>query len=81
MGYLKNRAHILHEMQRLPRSVVASNLEVLDFIGRNALFGRGIGYVDAHLLVSTILTSGATLWARDKRLFAAAQEFKVGAVI
>ncbi len=34
----------------------------------HSLFGRGLGYVDAHLLVSTALTDGASLWTRDKRL-------------
>jgi hypothetical protein len=32
------------------------------------LFGRGIGYVDAHLLASARLTAGSRLWARDRRL-------------
>lgn len=32
------------------------------------LFGRGLGYVDAHLLAATLLTPDARLWTRDKRL-------------
>ncbi|MCH1999619.1 VapC toxin family PIN domain ribonuclease, partial [Achromobacter xylosoxidans] len=36
------------------------------------LFGKGIGYVDLHLLASTRLTPGAALWTRDKRLQALA---------
>jgi len=36
------------------------------------LFGLGIGYVDAHLLAATLLTTDASLWARVRRLAAAA---------
>jgi hypothetical protein len=28
----------------------------------------GIGYVDAHLLAGALLSAGARLWTRDKRL-------------
>lgn len=34
--------------------------------------GRGIGYVDAHLLAAVALTEGAGLWTRDRRLQALA---------
>jgi predicted nucleic acid-binding protein len=44
----------------------------LQFIDRHELFGLGIGYVDAHLLVAVRLTLGASLWTRDKRLLAVA---------
>lgn len=48
--------------------VVASDEEVLFFIERIALMGRGIGYVDAHLLAAAALGSSKQLWTRDKRL-------------
>ena len=41
-------------------------------IDERQLFGLGIGYVDAHLLAATMLTTGARLWTRDKRLAAVA---------
>jgi predicted nucleic acid-binding protein len=41
---------------------------VLTLIANHQLFGRGIGYVDAHLLAATMLTTDARLWTRDKRL-------------
>jgi hypothetical protein len=52
---------------------------VLHFIGRHALFGLGIGYVDAHLLASVRLTAGATLWTRDKRLLGVAERLGLAA--
>ncbi|HXE48913.1 MAG TPA: type II toxin-antitoxin system VapC family toxin [Ramlibacter sp.] len=67
-GSLAARSSILELLQDLPMAVVAENTEVLDFIENRSLFGRGLGYVDAHLLVSTALTDGASLWTRDKRL-------------
>lgn len=73
MGSLRNRETILTLLMHLQDTVVASHDEVLVYVSRHQLFGLGIGYVDAHLLASTRLTSGAKLWTRDKRLRAAAE--------
>ncbi len=43
------------------------------FIERQTLYGKGIGYVDVHLLASVAL-AGIKLWTRDKRLQAVARE-------
>ncbi len=50
----------------------ATHDEVLFFIERHGLMGRGIGYVDAHLLAAVALAVSARLWTRDKRLRTAA---------
>lgn len=71
-GNLRDRSSILELLQDLPSVVVAEGEEVLGFIERLALHGKGIGYVDVHLLASVALTQGASLWTRDKRLRAAA---------
>jgi hypothetical protein len=42
------------------------------------LFGLGIGYVDVHLLAAVRLTSGASLWTRDKRLLMVASHLGIG---
>jgi len=47
--------------------------EALFFIETNALMGRGIGYIDAHLLAAAALTGSIRLWTRDKRLHAVAE--------
>ncbi len=67
-GNLRDRASILELLQDLPAAVVAEGEEVLGFIERHLLHGKGIGYVDVHLLASVALTEGATLWSRDKSL-------------
>ena len=71
LGSLQNRAAILGALQDLPQAPVATEGEVLSFIEQNALYGIGIGYIDAHLLAAVRLSPGATLWTRDKRLLAA----------
>lgn len=67
-GSLADRAAVIELLLDLPMGVVADADEVLGFIERHALHGQGVGYVDVHLLASTALTDGASLWTRDKRL-------------
>ena len=67
-GNLRNRSEILHYLGHLPSAPSATHVEVLDFIERRSLSGRGIGYVDVHLLASTALHGSAGLWTRDERL-------------
>jgi hypothetical protein len=76
-GNLKDRAVIISYLEFLPMGVTAQHEEVLAFIEDNHLMGKGLGYVDVHLLVSAILT-GASLWTFDKRLaqVAASLNFK-----
>lgn len=71
LGSLQNRAAILGALQDLQQAPVATESEVLSFIEQNALYGIGIGYIDAHLLAAVRLSPGTTLWTRDKRLLAA----------
>jgi hypothetical protein len=74
LGNLRERDLVLSALRELPQATVASDDEVLHFIDRQALFGLGIGYVDAHLLAAVLLTLGAKLWTRDRRLQAAATQ-------
>lgn len=72
LGNLRQRAMIHESLQNLPQAVVARDDEVVRLIGAMQLFGKGIGYVDAHLLAAVRLTPGSRLWTRDKRLRALA---------
>lgn len=67
-GSLHDRASIVELLQDLPAAAVAEGDEVLQFIDRHVLHGKGIGYVDVHLLASVTLTEGAKIWTRDKKL-------------
>ena len=71
---------VLGVLAELPRAVAATDAEVLAFIGRHALAGSGIGYLDAHLLAATRLTPDALLWTRDRRLAAAARHLSLAAM-
>ena len=73
-GSIKNRDEVLSLLRALPRVTVAEHDEVLDFTHRRRLHGRGLGWIDLHLLASTIL-SNAFLWTTDRRLADAVAEF------
>lgn len=67
-GQLSSRDELLGLLRELPEAVVATPAEALGFIEPQTLMGKGIGYVDVHLLASAVLEGGARLWTRDKRL-------------
>lgn len=71
-GSLVDRPNLLALLKQLPAAAVAEGGEVLGFIEQRSLHGRGIGFVDVHLLAAVVLTAGARLWTRDKRLRSAA---------
>ncbi len=58
-GHLANRAEVLDALEALPKAPVVAHSAVLAFVERQALMGRGLGWV--------ILT-------RDRRLQNAARE-------
>jgi len=70
-GNLKSRAAILSDLNTLPAADVASHAEVLQLIEDRCLWGRGLGWIDMHLLASALL-SRCGLWTLDKKLAAAA---------
>jgi hypothetical protein len=74
LGNFRGRAAFLRDLQDLPNAILAEDDEVLDLIDREALFGRGIGYADAHLLAAARLTPDTKLWTRDRRLQTVAAE-------
>ena len=74
LGNLRQREIVLNALSDLPHASVATDVEILHFIDRHTLFGRGIGYIDAHLLAAVQLTTGAELWTKDKRLHGVAVE-------
>ena len=77
-GNLRERDQILALLKNLPRAGVATDNEVLFSIERHTLMGRGLGFVDVHLLASVALHGTARLWTRDKRLRAAADSLGLG---
>ena len=66
-GNLKSRTTILTLLEALPMAIAVEHQEALTFIEGHALMGKGLGYIDVHLLASCILT-GLPIWTLDKKL-------------
>ena len=71
-GNLRNRTEILNLLSALPTLKIASHTEALRLVELRSLHGTGIGWIDVHLLSSSLLNRTA-LWTRDKKLNAAAK--------
>ena len=78
LGTPPQRRAVIGLLSRLDMAPVATSAELLAFIERRALQGRGCGAVDASLLASTLLRPATTLWTLDKRLAALAKELGCG---
>jgi predicted nucleic acid-binding protein len=76
-GNIKNRGEVLRLLGDLPAAPTATEHEALGLIERRALMGRGIGYIDVHLLASAALADVGWLWTRDRRLAAVAADLEL----
>ncbi|HEX4227277.1 MAG TPA: PIN domain-containing protein [Bryobacteraceae bacterium] len=72
-GNLKDRMTVLLALNTLPSASRATDAEVMHLIEDRGLWGRGLGWIDAHLLASALL-SNCQFWTLDKRLERAARE-------
>jgi predicted nucleic acid-binding protein len=77
-GRLERRDEVLTLLGVLPAVPVADHDEVLEFVTRQRLYGRGIGWIDAHLLASARL-SASSLWTLDRPLHRAALALRLAA--
>lgn len=66
-GNLKDRAAVLSDLDALPMVKPATDSEVLHLIENRKLWGRGLGWIDVHLLASALLLH-CKFWTLDKRL-------------
>jgi len=76
-GNLKNRDEILSLLDALPKTGVASHEEVLHLVADRKLYGKGLGFIDVHLLAAAVL-SQSSLWTRDRKLASAARDLGAG---
>ncbi len=79
MGYVPEGRVVLSQLARLPQVTIVAVGDMLRFIEVNSLYGRGIGYIDAHLLASLRITPGVRLWTADRRLRDVASTFDLDA--
>ncbi|OVE75941.1 VapC toxin family PIN domain ribonuclease [bacterium E08(2017)] len=75
-GGIRNRKEILSLLSDLPASPVITQEEHLHFVESNRLMGKGIGFVDTHLLASARL-SRVSLWTAEKNLIQIARDLKL----
>jgi predicted nucleic acid-binding protein len=75
-GSLKNRNEIIQLLEALPNVPVLDHQEVMSFIESRKIMSKGIGYVDIHLLGSSLI-SDIPLWTLDKSLAKVASTLKI----
>ena len=79
MGNFKNRQLLLKRWGTLPFIQSATDAQVLQFLETHKLMGKGIGWVDLHLVAAVSLSVNAQLWTRDKRLKTIAETLNLAA--
>jgi predicted nucleic acid-binding protein len=77
LGSIRDREAVLARFELLPVPNIAEEGYVLYLIDKEELWATGIGYTDAHLLASALLTPNGQLWTRDKRLHAQARRLNI----
>ena len=76
MGDASGRRTLLDSFAAMHRAATVAHVEVVTFVRQRRLHGRGIGWIDAHLLASA-LVARLGLWTTDARLKAVARELGV----
>ena len=76
-GNVSNRVEVFSLLRSLPQVSDATDAETVFFIERHRLMGRGIGYIDAHLLAAAVMAAPTQLWTADRRLMEVAGELGV----
>lgn len=76
IGDRGGRHQLLADYALMHQAPVAPHRDVVEFVRERRLHGRGIGWIDAHLLASALLW-GLALWTADPRLAAMARELDV----
>jgi predicted nucleic acid-binding protein len=77
LGSLRNRRKRLDELEALLEVNVAQLGEVRHMIEAHALYSKGIGLTDAHLIASCLMTPGTQLWTRDSALKNVARTLRI----
>jgi predicted nucleic acid-binding protein len=77
LGTFKNRTEVLDLLAELPAAQVVRHEDALTLVTQRALFGKGLGWVDVHL-VSSALVERVPFWTLDRRLAAVARALNAG---
>jgi len=77
IGDRGGRKKLLADYKRLFQSATIPHAEIVAFVEHRQLHGRGVGWIDVHLLASAIVDR-MEFWTADPQLSAVADEFGVG---
>jgi predicted nucleic acid-binding protein len=75
IGDTGGRRHLLANYEQMHQAPTVPQRDVVAFVRDRRLHGRGIGWIDAHLLASA-LVGHLKLWTTDPRLAVLAKELK-----
>jgi predicted nucleic acid-binding protein len=76
IGEAGGRKQLLDDYEQMHQAPLVPHADVVAFVRGRRLHGRGIGWIDAHLLASS-LVGRLKLWTTDPRLAALARELGV----
>lgn len=75
-GNIKNRENFFELLDNLYFLNLVTEKEALFFLNKNQLHGKGLGWIDIHLLASSLMNN-VKLFTLDKRLKQTANEFEL----
>ena len=76
MGDRSGRRALLADVVALHQAPTVSHAEVVAFVRQRRLHGRGVGWIDAHLLASA-LVGQLPIWTADARLAVVSRELGI----
>jgi predicted nucleic acid-binding protein len=76
IGDREGRRELLAAYEQMHQTSIVPHREVVAFVRHRDLNGRGVGWIDIHLLASA-LVGRLPLWTADARLAAVAKELGV----
>jgi predicted nucleic acid-binding protein len=77
IGDVGGRQQLLNDYEQMHQAPVVAHDDVVTFVQSRRLHGRGVGWIDAHLLASA-LVGRLKLWTTDPRLAVVAAELGIG---
>ena len=79
LGSIACRTEVISNLSLLPQAQVAESDELFTLIETRALYRKGIGVTDLHLIASALFDPSLSIWTRDRRLGEIASTFGIRA--
>lgn len=76
IGDIGGRQRVFDRYGRMRHAPLVPHPNIVEFVRSNKLHGRGIGWIDAHLLASA-LAGRMRLWTADPRFAIVADEWNI----